>query len=364
MVRYNAMYLACKHGSVGELGDGVAIKMKSMVQHYDREFGGSLSMFAKSHEEELGEMFLRLFRSNDLGMKILKNRNSLVLYVPLNKRRARELASRAAIIQCKRGEHTGLAKTKRFVGNNNVVTLKALSAALRASQQHPLEEGRVVTARVLDYDSKGDHGEPLITFSLQDSVRARKNRVIPSLGDPTIKLLDLKEGDGPFPAIVVSTSPRVKAAFLDIGVYRKRGKKFGGGNQRVLGMLSCDDPKYNKGQKLDVWVDRVSRQSGRFLLALRPPADKSNAKRDKNHSKRLTKLVESGILESILEKTGHECRGIVKAASEKYLYVRPELDGFPVGVAPKEIDHKEGDSVLVRLDGIDEKGQLALKLIQ
>lgn len=54
-------------------------------------------------------------------------------------------------------------------------------------------------------------------------------------------LKDLKNGDGPFQATVVRVSKRAGAAFVDLGVSRQKGKKYGGGKATVLGMLRFDD---------------------------------------------------------------------------------------------------------------------------
>lgn len=52
---------------------------------------------------------------------------------------------------------------------------------------------------------------------------------------------DLHAGDGPFHGKIVKMSAHSGAAFVDIGVGRKRGKSRGGGVEKILGMLRFDN---------------------------------------------------------------------------------------------------------------------------
>ena len=73
-----------------------------------------------------------------------------------------------------------------------------------------------------------------------------------------------------------------------------------------------------------------------------------------------------------MKLVGDEGEGIVKAISKTgdWLYVEPQFRGLPVGVAQlasgmtlKSLS--EGDSVRIRVDGIDEaRGQLALTVLE
>jgi len=62
---------------------------------------------------------------------------------------------------------------------------------------------------------------------------------------PSRDLNSLQVAEGPFPATVVRVSSKACASFVDVGVYRTRGKKQGGGTARVLGMLRFNDNPTN-----------------------------------------------------------------------------------------------------------------------
>lgn len=68
---------------------------------------------------------------------------------------------------------------------------------------------------------------------------------------------------------------------------------------------------------------------------------------------------------------GTECDGTVKATSKAgpWLYVQPELEGLPVGVATWEggdlSDISAGEKVRVRIAGIDDsRGQLSMHIVR
>ena len=188
--------------------------------------------------------------------------------------------------------HTGKVKTYYSSPNNKKMrhfSLVPLSAALRIQQQQPranaaaaglqdevdyqhstiagLVEGETRYAHVLQYDATGDDGAPLLTFCLdpirsdqetkirrniiakQQEVRQLKKALIDqgilsSTTSTNIRrrmLSDLRFGEGPLVARVVRISARSNAAFVDVGVFREKGKNAGGGLVQVLGMLRLNE---------------------------------------------------------------------------------------------------------------------------
>jgi len=127
------------------------------------------------------------------------------------------------------------------------------------------------------------------------------------------------------------------------------------------------------GDEVEVYIKSVYKQSGRFMVTLDPSVQGRKAKDMKKESeaeKRLARLAEKlGGLERIMELEGTECDGVVQAISNTgdWCYVKPDLEDLPVGVAKllsKDISLSKGDSVRVRMDGIDEsRGQLAMAVI-
>jgi hypothetical protein len=127
------------------------------------------------------------------------------------------------------------------------------------------------------------------------------------------------------------------------------------------------------GDEIDVYIKSVYKQSGRFMVTLDPAVKGRKAKDMKKESeaeKKLARLEEKlGGLERIQELEGTECDGIVQAVSNTgdWCYVRPSVEDLPVGVAKlssDDIQVAKGDSVRVRMDGIDEsRGQLAMTVI-
>jgi predicted RNA-binding protein (virulence factor B family) len=95
-------------------------------------------------------------------------------------------------------------------------------------------------------------------------------------------------------------------------------------------------------------------------------------KKENDASKRLKRLKKSlgGDLRLIHELEGSECHGTVKAASKTgdWVYVEPDTDGLPVGVAAMSEELSgvnSGDRVRVRIEGVDEeRGQLALQVLE
>jgi ribosomal protein S1 len=134
------------------------------------------------------------------------------------------------------------------------------------------------------------------------------------------------------------------------------------------------------GDKVQVYVKFISKQSGRFMVTMDPEVRKpKEVKREHAVEKKLTRLAQQlgGSLDRISHYVGRECSGIVKATSQTsdWLYVQPQLENLPVGVGTLSpvlkqredeggINIKVGDAVNIRLDGIDEeRGQLAMTVL-
>lgn len=206
----------------------------------------------------------------------------------------------------------------------------------------------------------------------------------------------LSVGDGPYDATVVALSEHSNSAFVDCAVGRNRGKKFGGGIIKVLGMLRFEDmlegmeeeQEITAGDDVQVYIKTVSPQSGRFMVTLDKSIKNKKAKEiklEKQADKCLSRLEKQISHEDIELLIGNVYDGIVKAKSKtgNWYYVQPcvesdeeESDGescvpsMLVGVASfgeGDNNHKlyeSGNQVRVRLEGIDEKrGQLALTLM-
>jgi hypothetical protein len=129
------------------------------------------------------------------------------------------------------------------------------------------------------------------------------------------------------------------------------------------------------GEEINVYIRAVSKQSGQFTVTTNPTVQGRKAKdlkKESSATKKLDRLKKSlgGSLQKIRELEGQECGGIVKATSHsgEWVYVQPELDGMPVGVATlvQGMDQNlaAGDNVRVRISGVDEqRGQLAMHLL-
>ncbi|KAL7536091.1 hypothetical protein ACHAXR_006912, partial [Thalassiosira sp. AJA248-18] len=379
---------------------------------------------------------------------------NLMLTTALTRRQARSFSSSAGMVQFRpemtttatstdstdKMTHTGMASIRlsSSIGKMPKFTQEPLGAALRVS---PYDEaakryqpGDELTAFVYSYDVQGDNESPLLVLSADDprgkgvalggsgtfgtSTRVFKRRNIAGGGvgggttsgdlveDATIEreLEGLSAGDGPYDATVVAVSSHSSAAFVDCGVGRKRGKKYGGGITKVLGMLrfedinegatSEDDLDIEAGDEIQVYIKAVSPQSGRFMVTLDPAIKNKkpiDLKRDKQADKRKERLEKKFGLENIQPLIGNVYNGVVKAKSKSgdWYYVQATVEeggaeeeeeeeevSLPVGVAKFLNDsndessgghdsYSEGDHVRVRLDGVDEKrGQLALTLLE
>ena len=128
------------------------------------------------------------------------------------------------------------------------------------------------------------------------------------------------------------------------------------------------------GDEIDVYIQAVSKQSGRFMLTTRPVVQKmKEVKKETQAEKKLERLIAKmgGDISNILKLGGTECDGVITATSKTggWLYVEPLFQDLPVGVAQVadgiSIDSlSKGDSVRIRLEGIDKtRGQLAMTVI-
>ena len=131
------------------------------------------------------------------------------------------------------------------------------------------------------------------------------------------------------------------------------------------------------GDDLQVFIRSVSKQSSQFTVTLNPSVQGRKAKelkREDEAQKKLARLEKKlgGSLEKIWKMEGEECDGTVKATSHSGDWVYVEVQGLPVGVATLDSDETAvatnelvvGDTVRVRMDGIDEqRGQLSMHVI-
>jgi predicted RNA-binding protein with TRAM domain len=126
------------------------------------------------------------------------------------------------------------------------------------------------------------------------------------------------------------------------------------------------------GDEVEVYIKSVYKQSGRFMVTLDPSVQgrkPKDMKRESDVEKKLARLAEKGWnFDRIDELKGTECDGVVQAISNTgdWCYVKAALEDLPVGVAnlSPDLSVSKGDSVHVRIDGIDEsRGQIAMTVI-
>jgi hypothetical protein len=133
--------------------------------------------------------------------------------------------------------------------------------------------------------------------------------------------------------------------------------------------------RLNVGDRVEVFVKLVSKQSNQLMVTMNPSVQGMTAKdlkRETGLSKKLSRLAKQlGGMHRIRELQGQECDGVVKATSNAgdWLYVQPNMDNLPVGVAtvPADLDASlaKGDAVRIQLQGVDEdRGQLAMRILK
>jgi len=447
MVRWNVMTLLHMIGEEsGAAGGAVGATAGKLGRAYRQRLGADLRDHAKALGHGGVESLLQsLFDDRiqaEYGIQTFVEplHGNLMLTTSLTRHQARSFSASAGLVQFRpetaaddynlegndKMIHTGMASVRlsSSIGNMPKYTQEPLGAALRVSTSDQAAEryqpGDEFNAFVYSYATQGDNESPLLVLTADDprgkgvalgtgtfgsSTRVFKRRNVEGAGggplveDATIEreLNELSSGDGPFAATVVAVSSHSSAAFVDCSVGRKRGKKYGGGLTKVLGMLRFEDIKQDDessdieaGDEIQVFVKAVSTQSGRFMVTLDPsikwkkPKDLKRVKQADKRKERLSKKISQEDIQSLI---GNEYDGIVKAKSKTgdWYYVQPcveeggeEANGvaLPVGVASflKDSDVEEesskhdaystGDRVRVKLEGIDEeRGQLALSLL-
>jgi hypothetical protein len=452
MVRWNVMTLLHQIGVESSVAGGaVSATAGKIGREYRQRLGGDLrdhatAMGYDSVESLLQSLFDdRIQAEYGISTFVEPQHGNLMLTTSLTRRQARSFSGTAGMVQFRpeteedgfdmlegneKMIHTGMASIRQpsSIGKMPKYSQEPLGAALRVSPYDEAaqryQQGDEFNAFVYAYEVQGDNDSPLLVLSADDprgkgsgkakgvgvgtfgsSTRVFKRRNVKGASgdlveDATIEreLNELSVGDGPFDAMVVAVSSHSSAAFVDCGVGRKRGKKYGGGKAKVLGMLrfedidadatSEDDLFMEAGEEIQVYIKNVSPQSGRFMVTLDPSVKNKkpkDMKREKQADKRMERLEKQISQEDIEQLVGNEYDGVVKAKSKAgdWYYVQACVEGMdddencnaslPVGVASFADDSEEGehdsysagDSVRVRLDGIDEKrGQLALTLLE
>jgi hypothetical protein len=128
------------------------------------------------------------------------------------------------------------------------------------------------------------------------------------------------------------------------------------------------------GDRIPVFVKSVPKQSSHLFLTMDPTIQGMTAKqvkRDGVVAKKQSRLIQQlGGFARLRALTGISCQGVVQAVSASNIYVQPELDNVPVGVAQlspalSAAQFCKGDLVLIQLNGIDpERGQLAMQVLK
>lgn len=343
---------------------------------------------------------------------------NLMITTSLSRRQARTVSRSAGMIQFRTAAeeeavgddimiHTGMAQIRRYSVSDKRArsTKEPLGAAIRVPPDDEVmnmyKPGDEFNAFVYSYDLGGDHESPLLVLTIDDprgksvagtfgaSSRVARRRAVrtPTFNDASIerKLSDMSVGDGPIQATVVAVSPHSNSVFVDCGVGRTRGKRYGGGMAKVLGMLRFEDIQGNQsdvsaGDTLEVYIKALFNQSGRFMVSMDASVKNNKpkiVKQEKEADKRIERLSSKFNKDDIDALLGMECDGIVKAKSKTgdWYYVQPHTGengtSLPVGVASvlkdegeEKLEYSTGDAVRVRLEGIDEKrGQLSMTLL-
>mmetsp|Transcript_22479 Transcript_22479/g.54376 ORF Transcript_22479/g.54376 Transcript_22479/m.54376 type:complete len:569 (-) Transcript_22479:89-1795(-) len=454
MVRWNVMTLLHMVGEESSAAGGaVGATAGKIGRAYRQRLGGHLLNHATTLGYDSVESLLqalfdeRIQAEYGISTFVEPQHGNLMLTTALTRRQARNFSSSAGMVQFRpetaqdgyqlegndKMIHTGMAtlRLSSSIGKQPKFTQEPLGAALRVSPYDEAAQryqpGDELNAFVYSYDVQGDNESPLLVLTADDprgkgvalggtgtfgsSTRVFKRRNIKGgdlVEDASIErdLNELSAGAGPLEATVVAVSSHSSAAFVDCGVGRKRGKKYGGGVTKVLGMLrfedidrdatSVDDLGIEAGDSIQVYIKAVSPQSGRFMVTLDPTVKNKkpkDLKQEKQADKRKERLESQIGQEDIATLVGNVYDGIVKAKSKTgdWYYVQPcigELGesvetcdtSLPVGVATflsesngdseeedggsNQHSYSEGDHVRVRLEGIDERrGQLALTLL-
>jgi hypothetical protein len=161
-------------------------------------------------------------------------------------------------------------------------------------------------------------------------------------------------------------------------VFAKPGARSFGGRMIPEGLWNTTPSRLKKlhvGDRIDLYVKSVSKQSNRLMLTMNADIKGKNAKQVKHETefnKKLSRLISQiGGLQKVGALSGKEMDGVVRALSKTgdWIYVEPSDDSLPVGVAfaPKALlaDIAQGDSVRIQVEGVDEdRGQLAMQVLR
>jgi hypothetical protein len=284
MVKNNIINILHRFGKTNtNTNNGVVLTVGAMVKLYKHRLGGNLLQHCKALGYDTIVAYLKdVFDEKEVkesGVSLIRigEKNELALVSSLSMRLARDTAYKAEFVQFVVEEddsggnmiHSGTTfqisndKEKyQTIASLSSSTIQPLSAALRIAHDDEISN-RVTTglecnAFVHSYEIEGDNGSPLLICSIdppREQIRDQMKRrayVRRQMSNSNIQLTlggfgknydlkDLKTGDGPFQATVVRVSKRAGAAFVDLGVSRQKGKKYGGGKARVLGMLRFHD---------------------------------------------------------------------------------------------------------------------------
>lgn len=284
MVKSNLMNILHRFGKPQEHNshNGVVLSVGAAVKLYKHRLGGDLLQHANALGYRTIVEFLKatfdenFARDNGVQLTRIGDNRELVLSSSLSLRLARESAYKAEFVQFQPSAqdkehmvHVGttfqLEKHEKYQTLTDPDIVRSLSATVRISQADAesgrFSEGMECNAFVHSYDPMGDNGWPLLVCAIdppreqiRDQMKRRsyvkrqmdakekrmeKNTAFEGAGARDLN--SLKIGDGPYTATVLKVSPRAGAAFVDLGVSRKKGKKAGGGTVKVLGMLRFDD---------------------------------------------------------------------------------------------------------------------------
>lgn len=406
MVRFNIINLLNMIGEESPAADGsVAISAGKLRRAYKKKLSGDLLKHAMMMgHDSVESLIFFLFDDKiqaEYGIKVFveQRHGNLMLSSSLTRSQARKLSNKAGLIEFRpetdedgyllegsqKMIHTGLARIPSSIGKVSIHTKEPLGVALRVSPHDDTEEryqqGDEFNAFVYSYDISGDNESPLLVMTVDGTgagITKRRIKRRQNNGEIERELKSLKAGDGPYEATVQIVSDRSSAVFVDCGVGRKKGKKFGGGMCKVLGMLRFEDMASTEvdglkaGDKIPVYIKAVSPQSGRFMATLDPSIKNrklKDLKREEKAIKRKERLSKQISEEVILSLIGHEYKGTIKAKSKTgdWYYVQPCMDEYrlPVGVATFTGEsggsYETGDQVMIRLDG-ENRGQLAFTL--
>ena len=272
MVRWNLLFLLEKFGrkmANSNRDPGIEISLVSLARTYRTFLKSSFqrqvdALGFESSEEMIKTLFNKKIQEA-YGVMLEERleqggKSMLYLTAPISRTKAQKRAANAPMMQFRLFEegdygdsdtltHTGFVRAlKEYkVDEERDYEHLPLSAAIRVSQKEDVdsgrvEEGRVLSAAIFDYDRIGDGGSPLLTLTLDPgSVREQlkykdDRRLRNVIRNPKVLLGDLTVGDGPFKAKVIRMEKR--RAIVDFGVGRPvRGV----GEVKVLGSLQFND---------------------------------------------------------------------------------------------------------------------------